>query len=162
MSTGFLRLRALCLLSASRSKILRLLFFLLAFSALVEGVYAHTSLQWIAVMQATIRDNPVHALNANFKAYSVAPWLWYPRNQLSLTVARALRGGSTISEEAADVVFEISRSANPYALGVLLPRIEYLLSAGRFEEAAIILAEVNKYAPHSSEVQRANRIMEER
>lgn len=101
--------------------------------------------------------DPLGAFVANLDAYHRMPLQSRFRRQLILTLQwlKENKGDDAqIGDQAADRIYEISRSTGPDFPGVLLARLKYLALAERNpQEIADILNNLKTKAAHKPEVQ---------
>ena len=95
-----------------------------AFLAVVSGTY----MQAMAVLTDRL---PVEAFQANHQAVRVFPWDRYARFQLFRSLVKAENTGVRVSVRDGERVYGLSRSASPDHIGLVLPRLKYLVTHRR-------------------------------
>jgi hypothetical protein len=102
------------------------------------GVTSYRGAQnWAAYMQFSQAGHAIPALERNLAAYEAFPLEPAYRRQLSGTLVYVMARHSpqvVIDPAAADYAARIARTAGPDDTSVLLPRAEYLINSGRWQE----------------------------
>lgn len=96
-------------------------------------------------------SHPLKGLTANVNAHAINPWERYIRHQLILSLAKvaSFYGEKVdVKPEAADIMYEESRSAGGDNPAILTARVEYLINSGRYKnemkETEDLLARLKK------------------
>ena len=85
-------------------------------------------------VREVLNNNPLKGLQANVDAYNIYPYDQHTRRQmiLSLTkVTHSYKGNLDLSDDAADRIYQISRSAAELSPATEASRVEYLINSGR-------------------------------
>ena len=103
---------------------------------LASGVLAYIGEWHMTKAKQAFTQNPLAAFEHNMKAHDVFPLDSITRMQtiLSLGMVMDMEAQVIVYDKAADRVYNIARSAQPYHPLVLLLRAEYLLQAVRNQE----------------------------
>ncbi len=104
----------------------------------IVGVKSYRGAQaWVGYMTMTEAGDPASALVWNMKAYEAFPLEPAYRRQISGALTMVLakyQRQAQVDPAAADMIAKAARTVGPDDTSVLLPRAEYLLNFGRWQE----------------------------
>lgn len=116
------------------------------------GFHMFAAERHMAVVRMVIRENPVIAFVNNVTAYQIFPYSVEIRRQVGgAFLSMIALGQAEIEPEAAEIVWNISKSVSEWDAASMVSRAAYLLNYGRRDEIELIADRLRKVAPWSVE-----------